>query len=43
MSNNMKCQISQNADADAGFMTPQAETPGVTHFGANHRTPDGHF
>ena len=22
---------------------PQAETPGVTHFGAYHRPPDGHF
>ena len=22
---------------------PQAETPGVTHFGAYHRHPDGHF
>ena len=22
---------------------PQAETPGVTHFGAYHRLPDGHF
>ena len=21
----------------------QAETPGVTHFGAYHRPPDGHF
>ena len=22
---------------------PQAETPGVAHFGAYHRPPDGHF
>ena len=30
------------ADSDARSMT-QAETPGVTHFGAYHRPPDGHF
>ena len=24
-------------------LIPQAETPGVTHFGAYHRPPDGHF
>ena len=31
-----------DGDADARFMT-QAETPGVSHFGAYHRPPDGHF
>ena len=25
------------------FFLLQAETPGVTHFGAYHRPPDGHF
>ena len=24
-------------------LRPQAKTPGVTHFGAYHRPPDGHF
>ena len=47
MSNVMKCQIScqisRNADADAGYMTPQAETPRVTYFGANHCPTDGNF
>ena len=25
------------------MLMPQAETPGVTHFGAYHRPPDVHF
>ena len=24
-------------------LLPQAETPGVSHFGGYHRPPDGHF
>ena len=43
MSNVIKCKISRNADADAGYITPQAETPRVTHFGAYHSPTDGHF
>ena len=30
-------------DADADAVTPSSVTPGVTHFGAYHRPPDGHF
>ena len=45
MSRVIKCQMSCNADADAGYMTPigQAEWPKITNSGANHRPPDGHF
>ena len=25
------------------YLWPKADTPGVTHFGAYHRSPDGHF
>ena len=43
-----KCQMSWNVKCHEMLMLmldlwPQAEIPGVTHFGANHRPPDGHF
>ena len=48
MTNVMKCQESWNVKCHEMLMLmldlwPQADTPGVTHFGAYHRPPDCHF
>ena len=46
MSWNVKCHQMSNVMEMPMLMLdiwPQAETAGVTHFGAYHRPPDGHF
>ena len=48
MSNVMQCQMSWNVKCHEMLMLmldiwPQAETPGLTHFGAYHRHLDGNF
>ena len=44
----IQCQMSWNAKSHELLMLmlslwPRAETPGVSHFGAYHPPPDGHF
>ena len=48
ISNILKCKMSWNVKCHEMLILmlnlwPQAETPGVTHFGAYNRPPDGHF